>query len=672
YLGGVLDKPRATIQGTAHGLLDVLSEDPTPDFGGGLLNLLPDALTGMTDEAKIDEWEFAERIGMPENQPGFDRWDIPKLALGVAMDPLIWVAGPTARGMSSVGKTSAKLTKRLAAGAKGSPFGRTAANVAQQIRTGERAAVGLKVPFAKEPFAKLGSGGSGAKLAAGAIDKLFYSNLSPLSHLRAALSPATGGKWGETARLAGLEYAERKAQVDAILDFKSGLGETRDALQKQFGEVAEFHKAQGDEIAFGDFTRDIVETKGGLPGPEGITEALGRQMGAAGADNLDDLGRQMHGYLKSMLDSENAIHERILQLGGKSKVLEDAFVDHFGHRPIPSVIARSREKAKLAGSARTRFEFAQARRQAFKNYPGGAVGINRLSRDRVLWGLTEGDEGLVQVPKTLHRAGLKRVLQAAGVEPAGGKVGKIKELQKQYIQEIHVKPQLAEAVERGVVTMEEAAEHWQQFTEPFDMSRKISGRKVTVTQDRADELLRYFGKVPDDVRIEGYYGRKLTTDWYDYMVAAINYKSTLQSGHAYLGQPGVIRLPGAGREGGVALTKAWQDAGFKTEGLTKLVRDRFPDETAGLTDAKQLREFIGTLSVDSRTQGSLRALGQLEKRGVKNQFTEIIDRLKSVYQSYLFLPFAASHFRNRVGGLWNAWIDGRVSIKELYHADRAA
>jgi hypothetical protein len=85
---GALGKFSRATWGTASGLTG-------GEWGGGLLNAIPFSDTlGLTDESKgIQAGDFAEkRLGiLPANQPGFDRWDIPRFALDVAGDPLTYL-----------------------------------------------------------------------------------------------------------------------------------------------------------------------------------------------------------------------------------------------------------------------------------------------------------------------------------------------------------------------------------------------------------------------------------------------------------------------------------------------------------------------------------------------------------------------------------------------------
>lgn len=111
YLGGVLDKPGAAVRGVASGLTDLAQGDSTPDWGGGLLNLVPWSDTiGLTNRSeRISGRDVLENVGiLGANKPGLgiNGWnptdwdwgnlggDLAGFGAEVAMDPLSYVTGP--------------------------------------------------------------------------------------------------------------------------------------------------------------------------------------------------------------------------------------------------------------------------------------------------------------------------------------------------------------------------------------------------------------------------------------------------------------------------------------------------------------------------------------------------------------------------------------------------
>src|SRR5690606_20823712 len=85
YVGTTLHTPSRAVWGTLEGL-------PSGDWSSGApLNLLPFSDTlGLSDPDKgVEASQFLENRGvLPENKPGFDWMDIPRLGLDIGGDPL--------------------------------------------------------------------------------------------------------------------------------------------------------------------------------------------------------------------------------------------------------------------------------------------------------------------------------------------------------------------------------------------------------------------------------------------------------------------------------------------------------------------------------------------------------------------------------------------------------
>lgn len=111
YIGSTLDKPGAAVRGVVHGLTDVAQGEANPDFGGGLLNLIPFSDTmGITNrEERVSGRDVLENVGLAApNKPGLGlnsinptEWDWQNLGGDVAgfgaevvMDPHTWITGP--------------------------------------------------------------------------------------------------------------------------------------------------------------------------------------------------------------------------------------------------------------------------------------------------------------------------------------------------------------------------------------------------------------------------------------------------------------------------------------------------------------------------------------------------------------------------------------------------
>ncbi|GAF94127.1 unnamed protein product, partial [marine sediment metagenome] len=179
YLGESLDKPGAAVRGM------LATGDPEQ-----LLHALPfSEAMGIAPKKKVWGRDLLKQWGMlGRNRPGLDWGDVAGFGAEVALDPLWLLAGlPLVKGAvkgvaggarAAKGLTEARAgVKALREGLKagklaghGRPL-RTAAGYAEQIRAGERAVVGLRVPFTAEPFATLGEG---SRLGAWAVEKFFY------------------------------------------------------------------------------------------------------------------------------------------------------------------------------------------------------------------------------------------------------------------------------------------------------------------------------------------------------------------------------------------------------------------------------------------------------------------------------------------------------------------
>lgn len=797
FIGSSIDKPAAALRGTLGGFADIATGEE-PDFGGGALNLIPFSDTlGITDpDDKVDEIEFFDAtlgrlLGTEPNKKGFQGSDIPKFLFGAAFDPLLLVKGPTSPALKLAGETgqaaaraadigfpAAKLALQegLQQGLKGAVRGRTAAGVAEQIRTGERAVFGLSLtPFSK-PIVTFGRGGRGAKVAAAAIDTAFYNPLSPLNYVRGALSPATGGTFFRGARQAGIEYAERAAKEDAVINGINALATEGKQLTESIATRTGYATNNDDVVQAEWLLRTLAETKGGLPDPADISRTLTGKFGLTDPDELARLGRESHEFLGSMLDSMNSVQAEALALGADGSQLNDDFVGWFFRR------LRSSVKDVKTADKMTRGERAQwvgQMHRSFRDVPGGTTFINDVASDGVLWGLKEAGEAAEAVGsrfrtgdlvKTPERAIVGTVSSAGPdtarvtfVEPGVGvikedipldqldlirpgpqdarnlsqlehvglkkqkeglrtaltraniplKSNDLRDLQTQYIQHVKTKPQLDAALADGLIDDATFESHWRGFTESdevrlniggeLDSTGKLVGGEVTtVTRadaeaegflsaatrpddvhllrgrgekelNRAERLLDYFKDMPDDVRQLGFY-ETMTKSWGSYMTSTLDEISRLHSAHRQVALPGVVKMPGVADATSLSLTKAWEDAGFARQGLVKLVQDRFPQQLADFkTQTKSqdaVRDFIAGLTVDSRLPKSLQTLNEIGKKGTQNWFVSMLERLKATFQTALFLPFPASHARNRLGGMVNSINDGLVSPVTLFSADR--
>ncbi len=676
FIGETLDKPGAAVRGLLAGQPEQLA------------NLIPFSdMLGITDESgvfadtfnvtkreeRVSGRDLLEQFGvLSANQAGLDVGDVAGFVAEVATDPLSFLAiGPLAKGVKLAGAagkgakgikpvSQALLDFKAAVqpGVAGRKLARTPVGVAEQIRAGTRAVAGIKIPFIAEPIATFGAG---TKAVPTILEAAFYGGgvLNPLAATRALLSHKVRGSVGQKARTADLLHEMEKGLKDATLDLMPSIRQGEKHAAEEFERIAKHHGVAGEQTAFRDTSLKALEMKGG-PTEAKVTELLQSHLLRPNdpvelVDSVDRLSKGMTEIFTGMLDAEREAHKLFMVMGGKSKDLVDTFVDHWGRRPIQSVIEKSRETAEFKGSTQDWFEFQVARRDVVRNYPTGAAGINELVRDRTLWGLSADLKPLTQ---THHKDLLRQTLRGAGIDPIP-RAG-LEKLKKQYLQEFHIRPGLNDAM----LSAEEYAEQLTRFTVPTAQVRKIKGRKVHVTEDDSDALLRYFKDVPADTRTEGFYGRKFSEDFHDYMSAVQNKISSLHTTHEFIGRSAQQIGPDSNL---TSLKAAWEEAGFHPRGLRQLAKDHFGAETA-----EQAAEVTTAMGLDAKSVRTLGMLNEVQKKSVQGEFGDMVRRTLATYKSYLFLPFPASHTRNRIGGLWNAWIDGKVGIKDLAVADRAA
>ncbi len=135
-----LGKPGRAARGVIGGLTDI-AQGETPNWGGGVANLIPFSDTlGITDpEQAITGWDLAQNWNLYENQPGLDPTDIASFGIDIATDPLTWFGAPLAKAGAKV----------LGWGSKVAPAAKAVSPVVQ----GENA--GALVPVAQRAAAPI-------------------------------------------------------------------------------------------------------------------------------------------------------------------------------------------------------------------------------------------------------------------------------------------------------------------------------------------------------------------------------------------------------------------------------------------------------------------------------------------------------------------------------------
>jgi hypothetical protein len=351
WVGEAADKPAAAVRGIAGGVTDIF-QGREPDWGGGLLNLIPFGDTmGITDQTeRVSGWELGEKWGMPEGKPGFDRWDLAKFGLEVAGDPLFWATGPLGT-MTKAGKAAAEagraaemarlakgpaktiagatkelkkatpaLGKALEKGIGATPPGGalTPATAIEQIKAGQRALLGLRAPKLRAttfrlPIPHIGmtdeavaSFGTGA-WAANAAEKLFYGGGGALSTAlwpmrkviqgyRGTMTPHFRGTFNARGqKAADVGFAETQLLGDAITGMTPTIANLHKQLGERYAEAAQQH-LKGNltgQDAYQDFMRMAAEqmelADGQLPTIQGLQAIARKTLGLKGQQTLPEL-----------------------------------------------------------------------------------------------------------------------------------------------------------------------------------------------------------------------------------------------------------------------------------------------------------------------------------------------------------------------------------------------
>ncbi len=398
YLGETLDKPGRAVRGLLAG---------RPEAA---MNLIPFSDTfGLTDPKKATSGRDLLRMyaGAPKNKPGLFHspedafWDVAGFATEVGLDPLTFVTGPlgtlTKKGAAKVAGTGAKklatkgddilkMVKEVVEGvpAKGSQtLGRTPAAIAKQIEEGDRALLGLKVPFGPQFGPQFGTK---SKLAAKAMDYLFYrGKYSPIPVARGLFSSTAGGQFtGAASRAADILADTKRQAVDQFMNVMPAMDKGMKDIEKQFFDMAKVAGDQADMDTFNEFTLRMLETKRGLPSAEEMAIGLRRHMmsesPAAAIKGTEELAGELHKHLDAMIQLKNDAHGRIRELGGNLGVLQDTYVPHFPRRPgDPRIL--DPDVAKRPGGY---YDFEQSRKDYLRNWPGGSVGIHAVAKDKLI------------------------------------------------------------------------------------------------------------------------------------------------------------------------------------------------------------------------------------------------------------------------------------------------
>lgn len=681
WFGETLDKPGAALRGT-------LAGKPK-----ALLNLIPFSDTlGITDPAeRTTGRELLEKVGaFGPNTPGLDWGDAVGLATEVALDPLMLVAGPLgaiskAAQLTSKGAKLAKTSAEIAKGVQGiADVARTEKVIggltntltpvkwAEQLRSGERGLMGLRLPWEREARVLLGSaqgtplGQWAARRAADAIETMSYGGggrlsqalSSPIRGVRGLLSHTAGTRGanpmefsGEVQKLRDIAWGEKEALQGYIGDGLPVLNAELGNLQEEFMKVADFHGKAGDVKAFNAFTREVREL--GMPDTAGVEGALRKSLGVASdapapeiVSAAEELSTKHLGVLDNMRRIEKTLYEENRRLGGKGGILNEPYLEHTPRQANEAVyLEPGVEYTQKAAGWRKEYGYDVARRKILRDFPGRTYDLNRWARDEAM----TATKGLSKVEQKAFAKELRSRLRAAGVED--DPLWNLATLQRVVGEELYIKPALDAELARGAIDVNTHAAEWARLTMP---GVSQSGKQ---TASVSRQLATYFAKQPKKVLDEGLYPYSVMDDSLKYIHSVIEDNSNLRSLHNLLAGPDVVRVGGQG----VQLAEAWKSAGLKPGGLQAFVGDH-PEMFGKVEDAAK---FAKDLFVDERTARAIKAYREVAKPQVLGPIRSFIDKYTSLWKAGATVAWPSFHSRNLVSGWFQSVTDGHVNPAEL-------
>ncbi len=701
YLGETLDKPGRAVRG-------LLSGRPE-----AAMNLIPFSDTmGWTDPKKTTSGRdlLEQYAGAPRNKAGLFNswedaaWDIGGFAAEVGLDPLTFVTGPlgslTKQGAAKVAGTGAKqlgtkgddvlrMVKEVVEGTvpKGSQtLGKTPFELSKQILEGDRGVFGLKVPFAKTPFATFGTK---SKLAAGAMDYLAYrGRFNPIPVARGLFSSTAGGHFtGAASRAADMMAMQKRQAVDQWMNVVPAMHQGIRDIEEQYFEMVKVARNQGDLDTFNDFTRRMLEEKTGLPSIEEMATGLRRHMmsrspGAA-IEGTEELAGELHKHLDAFRTLSAHAGKRVRELGFDMGVLDDVYAPHFPRRPgDPRLLDPD---ADLGNKF---FDWQQARKDYLKQWPGNTANINAVARD----GLITATKGASKAEREVILAQMRKELAEMGIE-VGEKAG-VKAVQRAYLWNKHARKPFDEAAAAGLLDELGLKAHVEQIaatakvvgTKEAKATAKTEvdtllamgvdgglgretyreiGRNAEMTrfhEDGAlDRMLNHFRNYPKAVQEKGLFDRRPVEDLTDYYRSMLEKEATMLTAHNYLKGSGAtkvaMRAGDDGFEDGVSLAQAWKDAGFRKRGLEKFVRDNFGDVADD-----EIGDFVNSLTVRDGGQHVLKNLNESMKPRVQGAVVNWLDKVNSLFKGMVTIPFPSFHMRNFFSGAWMNWAEGDLPL----------
>jgi hypothetical protein len=678
WLGLTLDKPGAAVRGLLAGKPEAL------------LNLVPGSDTmGWTDpDERVWGRDLLEMYaGAPRNRPGLFNsfedfvWDVAGLGAEVVTDPLMLVRGPTGalttkgleafRGIKMSGtlkKALPQFQERLAqlekvrgtgktVGSLGGRqyqrvMGRTAAEMAGEIRSGERALLGFGLP-GKAPFATLGKG----ELSAKTLEKLWYSPLSVVPWARYAFSHKAWGTPVGAAQMAKDAMFSHSAQLaDLSLDVMPAMRAETASLTKMWDDLAKSRAAAGDQVGFEVFARDAQEKGGELlrqaDGMQVLHEDILKYLGtpqntpaAAWEAQVSEFSQRFHTYLNANMEILDGQYGMLKQLGANVKNLDDMFMQGYHPRRASSLAAQrkdaqaAKDYEKLFGHY---FPFASPRNPLLREWPGRTAAVNRTAQDQ--W-ITASQN--VRGTKAFQD-GLRDVLDSRGIPTEKLNV---REMQQAYLWSKHIEPELM----RAGLSPEDLAKQGDNWR----VGETIGGKELG---PRLGRVVDYFAGLPPEILKTGLFDRRMVDDLGDYVTHISRSLGTVLAAHHFLAGEKVVWKAGEAITDGKSLREVWQNAGFTEEGLLNFAKRKYPGEFDGPLD--EAIPKLNDLMTDARTERVMEAYVESMRPLNIGKIGETYDKINSMYKGWLVMA-PAFHTRNLAGGTWQWWSEGVMGLKDV-------
>lgn len=547
--------------------------------------------------------------------------------------------------------------------------GVTAAARAKEMRAGERGLVQLRMPGflgGKALTPPLLTGERAGRL----YEAMHYGKWSPILPFRYLFSSTAGGITSGQAQLArDLAYDELLKLRGALENFAPTVSRRWDELRAKYMHLADEAKLADDAEGFAhfdDLVRHLSETRSATGDAAHMTrEDIGKLFShlkdADLVEQASDFTRRSHEVLKVMNSVKDDAYERIRKLGYNNKDLDDRFVEHMV-RGIRNKKAREALERVAPHILPLGFPNASRRNPILKHLPEGTLTINRLSRHTLL----TGKSGLSVAD---HRAALAGELaRVTKVDPKSLSKLSLSELKNATIWERYLKPA---AIREGV---EAGDDQWLRLSQGLKAGHILTDKRLIkslgpelvgegniLLKDlpaATDDLAKYLGKLPNEVRNTGLFDRPVMEDWFDYMSHIADSEGNLRTVHHYLGK--VARQADEGDEGGLLLSDAWKETGLTGEGL-----DTFFANYAKKLGVVDDDAFRGTVRAPEGAGKVLTSYMEAMRPANQEAVAQFFRKFTAMWKGGVTIAWPAFHSRNLMAGVWQSWAHGDLPLKEV-------